>query len=77
MAEYHEDGCILDVTVLEDNSTAELYVYTLQINKIIKSSRIVIDPVVGSTFICDKLKKGVMCMGMWSLYGYKDDKDGC
>lgn len=71
MAEFHEDGAVLDVTVLEDTSDDTWFRYKLQINKILQSSSIHNDPAIGEVFTVDKLKVGSDCWGMWHLHGYE------
>jgi hypothetical protein len=68
MAEYLEDGCIMDVTVLEDNSDKEWEGYKLRVNKIFQSSILFNDPEVGKEFTAIK-KRGTGCSGLWHLFG--------
>jgi hypothetical protein len=68
VAEYLEDGCIMDVTVLEDNGDKEWERYTLRVNKIYQSSILFKDPEVGKEFTVIK-KRGAGCNGLWHLFG--------
>ena len=77
MAEYHEDGAILDVTVLEDTSDTEWFRYKLRVNQVIQSSRLVNDPAIGEIFDVNKRKVGAGCWGMWHLYGYDPKEIKC
>jgi hypothetical protein len=76
MAEFHEDGVILDVDVLEDTSDDEWFRYKLRVNKVIQSSEFIYDPAIGAVFVVNKVKKDAGCFGMWYLYGYDKDKKG-
>lgn len=70
MAEYHEDGMVCDVTILEDTSDNEWERYKLKVNKVLQSSSIVKDPEVGEEFSVEKAR-GISCSGLWHLFGYK------
>lgn len=69
MPEYHEDGMICDVTVLEDTSDEKWHRYKLRVNKILQSSAIFKDPKVNDEF-CVQQVKGECFNGMWHLFGY-------
>jgi hypothetical protein len=73
MAEYHEDGCIIDVTVLEDNSDKERVRYKFRINKILQSSGIFEGVEEGKEFTAEK-KRGVVYSGLWHLFGYEKQR---
>jgi hypothetical protein len=70
VAEYHGDGCIMDVTVLEDNCDKERVRYRFRINKIIQSSKSLKGLEVGNEFSAEK-KRGVIYHGWWHLFGYE------
>jgi hypothetical protein len=67
MPTYYEDGAALDVTILEDMSNDEFERYRLKVNAVLRSSRIVKDPEIGSEFTCDRLKNCGYAAGMWDL----------
>jgi hypothetical protein len=71
MAEYHEDGMILDVEVVSDNSDKEWERYELRVTKILQKSAVYKSPEIGEMFSVDKIRKDVGCSGMWHLFGYQ------
>ncbi len=66
MAEFHEDGFILEVSILSDNSDAEWERYELEVTDIIRKNSVYRPPNIGEKFTCEK-KKGVSCCGLWRL----------
>jgi hypothetical protein len=70
MAEYHEDGCVMDVTILEDRSDQEWESYLLRINSVLRSSNHYHSLETGGIFFAKK-KRGVVYCGIWQLL----DKD--
>jgi hypothetical protein len=70
MAEYLENGYVIDVTVLEDTSDKEWERYTLRINKIFQASVLGNDLEIGKEFTAVK-KRGESCNGLWQLFGYQ------
>jgi hypothetical protein len=73
MAEYHENGCIMDVTVLEDYSDKERVRYRFRINKILQSSGLFEGVEEGKEFTAEK-KRGVVYSGLWHLFDYKKQR---
>lgn len=70
MPTFHEDGLILDVTVLENNSDMDCERYKLRVNSILQSSSICKDPDIGEEFTVEKRKNYGCCGGMWHLFNY-------
>jgi len=66
MAEYHEDGCVMDVEILADHSDSEYERYTLKVINIKQKSLIFKSPKIGTAFDCSK-KIGVSCYCLWRL----------
>ena len=67
MAEYHEDGIVMDVNILSDNSDNEWERYELEVVGIKQENGIYKSPEIGEKFTCEK-KKGVCCGGLWHLF---------
>jgi hypothetical protein len=67
MAEYHEDGCVMDVTIMENNSDKERERYTLRVNRVLLPSGRFKAPESGKVIKVDK-QRGVGYCGMWHLF---------
>lgn len=74
MIEYHEDGMICEVDVLDDQSDDNWYRYNLRIKRIFQHSRIFKSPPIGEEFSVTKRRNSGSCPGMWHLFGYQTDK---
>jgi hypothetical protein len=72
MAEYHEDGMVLEVEVVSDNSDKEWERYQLRVIKILQNSAVYKSPEIGEVFSVDKRRNISGCCGMWHLFGYQN-----
>ena len=68
MVEYHEDGSVFEVEVLEDTSDAEWERYKLKITAVLQVS-FLCPGRVGEVYDVEA-KRGCCFSGMWHLYGY-------
>jgi len=64
---YHDDGAIIRVKVLENNSDFNGIKYNLQVKEIVSPHPFCEDPKVGSLFECDKLREAAHLSALWSL----------
>ncbi|MGD8777699.1 MAG: hypothetical protein PVH88_01925 [Ignavibacteria bacterium] len=64
--EFHEDGLIAVVEILEDNSNDIYEKYKIKFMEIKKESPFFINPDIGEVIDIEKMK-GVSCPGLWYL----------
>ena len=64
---YHEDGMVLRVEVLENNSDERREAYRLRVMKVLRDNPILAEPTKeDEEFSCDKLRE-VYAGGLWHL----------
>jgi len=64
---YHEDGGIFRVKVLENNSDEGREAYRLKVLEVVKSSPIVRNPRLETEFNCEKIRDLHIPFALWEL----------
>jgi hypothetical protein len=70
MIEFHEDGMVCEVEVLEDTSDVDWDRYKLRVKRILAQSSIFKSPEIGEEFSVEQSRHGAWG-GMWHLTGYR------